>query len=38
MFVFAVVFCLHFPLGLLHSIALLVTVVLSFTHAPLSAS
>ena len=38
-FVF-VVFCfwLHFRLGLLHSIALLVTAVLTFTHAPLSAS
>ena len=38
LFLLFFVFCLHFRLGLLHSIALLVTVVLTFTHAPLSAS
>ena len=35
---FCCFFVCIFPLGLLHSIALLVTVVLIFTHAPLSAS
>ena len=32
------VFCLHFRLGLLHSIAHFITVVLTFTYVPLSAS